>query len=141
MTKIKKGTKVYEFRSWDHKGTVCIREFTVQSMGKQQGTVSFTENGKMVEMRIYASSAYNLIPVADCADPIAYGLKLAAVLNMCRVFDVQGKIRHYGYPETHNYTKAMRKEIAELHAPRAATDSELSAEIAARVAARVAAAR
>lgn len=76
MTKIAKGTLCYLFSNWNRLGVVTYRRVTVQSWGKKQGTASHTENGRMIESRLYvAHDAERLIPVADCADPHAEALR------------------------------------------------------------------
>lgn len=78
MTKIRKGTEVWMFGSWDDQGTAYARRLVITSFGKEQGTAIYVENGENIQQRLYAKFHYaNIVPVADLPDPTEYGLEFA----------------------------------------------------------------
>lgn len=80
-TKIVKGVECFRFVDWNHAGACAYRRVIVESWGRKQATVRFTEDGKMAEERVYVEhQAGEFVPVADCTDPAAEAMTRAHAL-------------------------------------------------------------
>lgn len=135
-TKLTKGTPAYLFSVYRREESeVSVMKITIQSMGKKQGT--YTVDGKPGLSRLYADRLGNVVAVADCADPIAEGVRRAEAHKV-------ELIAHYQQRQTlwanssKQFVDAMiaGEAFARASVPRADWYETLRAETTARVAAK-----
>lgn len=128
MTKaFNKGDEVTYIGDWDRKGTTCFRHAIVYSCGKKQMVLTDAETGEEMGRhfspeRAEIGSAGTFARMTD-AEAAAAGLVLAenilaretAGFERCLQNDTAGE----------GYKNAIRKSMAQLHEPRAASYGEL----------------
>lgn len=103
-TKIKKGTEVWLFIDWNRGATVMARRCVVQSIGKQQATLTHCENGSYLKSFVYARDYGNMIATADLPDPMEEGLRRATEQKARHIEEIVNTVWHH----------ALRSDIEQL---------------------------
>jgi len=118
-----KGQEVTLLQNWDGKGTVRIIDLTVNSCGKKQMILVDAAGAKFQGRNFYPTEAQpgpdRVVARLSHDDAVAAALVLGAEIVAEERARIEKMLAHYGYPETHGYTKAMRRDQAALHEPRA----------------------
>jgi hypothetical protein len=118
-----KGQLVTFLQNWDNKGTVRICDLVVYSCGKKQMILVDCHGEKFEGRHFYPTeSQYGsgvVVPRLSREDAEIAALNLGETIVTMERTRMENCIAHYGYPESHGYTKAVRQGIAELHEARA----------------------
>lgn len=120
MTKaFKKGDEVTYIGDWDHKGTVYYRHAVVYSCGKKQMVLTDAVTGEEMgrHFRPVVGEITGTFPRMTDEQAIAKCLEVGARIVAEERTRMERAIALCGYGEDHEYTKAVRKDIAALHEP------------------------
>jgi hypothetical protein len=123
MKTFTKGQPVTFLQNWDSKGTVRIVELTVYSCGKKQMVLVDGSGTKFEGRHFYPSETQHsysrVVARLTKDDAVAAALALGAEVVAGERGRMEKMIAHYDYGEQAGYTKAVRRDIAALHEPRA----------------------
>lgn len=123
MKTFTKGQAVTFLQNWDSKGTVRIVDLTVYSCGKKQMVLVDGSGTKFEGRHFYPSETQHsysrVVARLTKDDAVAAALALGAEVVAGERGRMEKMIAHYDYGEQAGYTKAVRRDIAALHEPRA----------------------
>lgn len=136
MTKaFNKGDEVTYINDWDRKGTTFFRHAIVYSCGKKQMVLTDAETGEEMGRHFYPvraeiGGAGTFARMTD-AEAIAAALALAENVLINQTAHFERCLRNETAGE--GYRNAIRKDLARLHEPRAASYRELRDEVFAAI--------
>lgn len=117
-----KNEAVTLFQNWDRKGTVKVTNLYVYSCGKKQMILVDDQGvkfgGRNFLPTVEQHDMDEVHPVMTDEAAEAHALEMGARIAASVKARKEAAIAHYGKPETDGYTKAVRRDIAELHEPR-----------------------
>jgi hypothetical protein len=123
MKTFTKGQPVTFLQNWDDKGTVRIVGLTVYSCGKKQMVLVDDVGAKFEGRRFYPGETQHsysrVVARLTKDDAVAAALALGAEIVAAERDRKEQLIARYDFGEQAGYTKAMRRDIAALHEPRA----------------------
>ena len=132
MTKaFNKGDEVTYISDWDRRGTALFRHAIVYSCGKKQMVLTDAETGEEMGRHFRPERAEigrggTFARLTD-AEATAAALALAENILIDQTAHYERCLQNDAAGE--GYKSSIRKSLAELHAPRAASYSELHAEL------------
>lgn len=132
-----KGDLVTIISNWDRKGTVVYRPGVVHSCGKKQMTIYCPVKGDEIGHHFQPKRAEGNVCGVHVQMSDEAAIAIALIAGAAIVADekrrMEHAIAHYGYDEDHGYTKAVRRDIAALHEPRALSHEQAMVAVRAMI--------